>query len=121
MEYSNCGNVLHEAFSNFCNKTENDRNLYDVYKSMFPYLKNINVCLKNINVLPIYINGNVNSGRLNIVFTLPNNVTLSIVKLQSTLSDNVVSFNIFKNEELLIADIINIDALVEYINKVQNK
>ena len=114
MEYSNCGNVLHEAFLNFCNKTENGRNLYDVYKSMFPYLK-------NINILPIYINGNVNSGRLNIVFTLPNNVTLSIVKLQSTLSDNIVSFNIFKNEELLIADIINIDALVEYINKVQNK
>ena len=52
MEYSNCCNVLHEAFLNFCNKTENGRNLYDVYKSMFPYLKNINICFKNINLTP---------------------------------------------------------------------
>ena len=57
----------------------------------------------------------------NVVYRLPNNILLSILKTEETMDNNFIGFNIFYNRELLISDICDIELLHTHIKNIEEK
>lgn len=57
----------------------------------------------------------------NVAYRLPNNILVSILKLEETMDNNFIGFNIFYNRELLISDICDIELLHTHIKNIEEK
>ena len=61
------------------------------------------------------------TGIFNFAYTHPDGAVLSMNKSIDTMDDNLVAFNIFKDKELLLSDVMEVGKLEEFICTVQER
>lgn len=107
-------NMMFDAFTHFCHSNDKGKRLDSVYKFMSSKLG-------SFDFEKVSINGNAETGRLNMAFRLPDGYILSVTKLLDTMENNLVAFNILRKRQLIVSDVIKINLLSDYINKVQSR
>ena len=68
---------------------------------------------------PSKTSGSVDEEYLNVSLLLPERLVLSINSLKDLDEPGVVSFNLLKNRELIVSDIIPLENLAQYIQKLE--
>ncbi len=85
-------------------------------------LKNeIREAFHNVEIQKANVSGRIKEGYLNVSLLLPEKLVLSINSLKDFVEPGVVSFNLFKNRELLVSDIIPLEQLAQYVRDVESK
>ena len=85
-------------------------------------LKNeIREAFHNVEIQKANVSGRIKEGYLNVSLLLPEKLVLSINSLKDFVEPGVVSFNLFKNRELLVSDIIPLEQLARYVRDVESK
>lgn len=85
-------------------------------------LKNeIREAFHNVEIQKANVSGRIKEGYLNVSLLLPEKLVLSINSLKDFVEPGVVSFNLFKNRELLVSDIILLEQLAQYVRDVESK
>lgn len=83
-----------------------------------PLNDQIKEAFRDVKIMAVKTSGSVDEEYLNVSLLLPERLVLSINSLKDFEEPGVVSFNLLKNRELIVSDIIPLEKLARYIQKL---
>ena len=109
--------LLDEAYAAYID-SESKSELNETFNDSY---KEIADALENIKFEKVSVSGNPANGLLRVAFRLPGKLMLSVIKSVGLHPSGIVGFNILRNRQLLLSDILPVKALATYVKNIENR
>lgn len=105
--------MITDAFNEFVTSKGEEARMLE------PLNDQIKEAFRDVEIMAVKTSGSVDEEYLNVSLLLPERLVLSINSLKDLDEPGVVSFNLLKNRELIVSDIIPLENLAQYIQKLE--